>query len=378
MITLLKVRNYKSLENVELKLGPLHVFVGANGSGKSNFFDAFQFLQEMAISGDTAIHSRGGFSQIVWGGDLKRAICFELQASTNYANRNEKIVFQLEISGGPQHHLITKEQLSLSSDQKQEKPILIFPEAGRASIFNLFDQKSEVPRTRQRLFLEQLLDEERYGSAAVFAKELFSWSIYNFEPSAMRKPNAVRQDFHLQRTGENFSSVLHSIQSEHSGRFGEIESLLKAALPELRHLFTALTKDGQTYASLEENSFPLKIPAWTMSDGTLRLLAQLAVIFSPEPPALACFEEPENFLHPAWLTLVADVLKSAAGKTQILISTHSPYLLNRFYPEQLIIVEKKEGRSQFKPIHRKKGIKEALQTLGLGELWYSGDLGGMP
>lgn len=382
MITSLKVRNFKSLENVELKLNGLHVLVGANGSGKSNLFDVFQFLRELAVVGESAVHSRGGFAQLVWGGDLKRTMGFELH--TNLSDEKTKparMVYQLEIAGGPLHANITKEQLTLLNGKGKEQPLLIYPaEDGRAiaKIFYSNGRAWEASRMQGRLLLHYLEDEERCGVAAKFVKQLQSWANYNFEPSTMRRPNTVKQDYHLQRSGENFSSVLHSVQSEHAAKFSEIENLLKTALPQTRRLFTALTKDSQTFASLEEEAFSLKIPAWAMSDGTLRLLAQLAASFSPQPPALSCFEEPENFLHPAWLVLVADVLKSAAGQSQIMVSTHSPYLLNFFSPEHLLIVEKEEGKSLYKSLRGRKGLKEALRVLGLGELWYSGELGGMP
>jgi predicted ATPase len=143
-------------------------------------------------------------------------------------------------------------------------------------------------------------------------------------------------------------------------------------------LFTALTKEGQTYVSMEEETMTMRIPAWAMSNGVLRLLGQLAALFSPKPPALACYEEPENYVHPALLSLLADVLKNASTRSQLLVGTHSPYLLNFFSPEHLIIVEKKNGCSQFKSAAKKKGLKEALRVLGLGEIWYSGELGGKP
>jgi predicted ATPase len=378
MITLLKVRNYKSLENVELPLGSLHVLVGPNNSGKSNLFDAFQFLRELAEIGGPAVHSRGGFAQIVWGGDVKRTISFELHATVRNGKSKEQLIYQLEIAGSLQYFQITKERLLVSNER--EKPCLIFPtEGNKASLTDVQGRKWEPSRALDRLFLEQLFrDEERYGPLARFAKDLFSWSIYNFEPSVMRKPNAVKQDFQFQTTGENFSSVMHSIQSEHGATFNEIASLLKTALPEVRRLFTALTKEGQTYVSLEEEPMTMRVPAWAMSNGTLRLLGQLAALFSPKPPALACYEEPENYVHPALLSLLADVLKSAETKNQILISTHSPYLLDNFSPHHLIVVEKKNGCSQFSFVSKKKGLKEALRVLGLGEIWRSGQLGGTP
>ena len=119
MITLLKVRNYKSLENVELPLGPLHVLVGPNNSGKSNLFDVFQFLNDLAVIGGQAVLSRGGFSQIVWGGDVKRTISFELHARIkNGGAKEENFTYYLELGGGPQLFSIAKERLTIAAGPK--------------------------------------------------------------------------------------------------------------------------------------------------------------------------------------------------------------------------------------------------------------------
>jgi predicted ATPase len=123
-----------------------------------------------------------------------------------------------------------------------------------------------------------------------------------------------------------------------------------------------------------------------MSDGTLRLLGHLATLYLPQPPPLVCFEEPENYVHPRLLELIVDLLKypptpnpsREGSETQVLVTTHSPYLIDRLEPEDLMIVEKKEGKTEVKGVDDIKEIKEALKTLTLGEMWYSGDLGGVP
>jgi predicted ATPase len=115
-----------------------------------------------------------------------------------------------------------------------------------------------------------------------------------------------------------------------------------------------------------------------MSDGTLRVLGCLAALYSPASPPLICFEEPENYVHPRLLELMVNLLKGASEKTQVLINTHSPYLVDFLDPGDLFIVEKVNGETQVKRAEDKKGIKEALKTLGLGEMWYSGGLGGIP
>jgi predicted ATPase len=210
------------------------------------------------------------------------------------------------------------------------------------------------------------------------AKTIGSWRSYHFVPARMRQPLPLRKDLQLQSDGGNLPTVLLSLQAEHRDLFRQIVEILRSGVPELRELYAAFTGEGAAYISIEEQGFSQRIPAWAMSDGTLQLLAHLAVLYSPSPPALVCFEEPENFLHPHLLQLVADLFREASKRTQILVSTHSPYLLNFIDPDDLFIVEKSEGKTKVKPAHKKQDLKEALRVLGLGEMWYAGSLGGVP
>jgi len=194
----------------------------------------------------------------------------------------------------------------------------------------------------------------------------------------MEQLGPAKKDLRLQNEEENISSVLHTFQAEWGESFTEVEELLRMAVPEIERLLTPLTEEGQTYLAIEERGVPWRIPSWAMSDGTLRFLGQLAVFLSPDPPTLACFEEPENCIHPGLLELVVDVFKSASRKIQVLVTTHSPDLLNFLAPEELMIVEKENGKTRCREARDVAGVKEALKTLGLGELWYSGHLGGVP
>lgn len=376
MITRLKIQNYKSLRDVEIPLKPFTVFAGPNNAGKSNILDCLHFLQQLAVQGAQAVHSRGGFPYIVWSGAVAGAITIELGATIPMQGRERSLTYQVEIAGGLYLYSITKEHLLLEG-----KKILEFPDEQRmASVYNEEGVKiGGHGRGPQQPYFYDFRDPTYYPLVGEFGSFVMQWAFYNFVPSRMRMPNPARKELHLQREGENLSSVLHSYQSEYSQYFSEVESLLKTGLPEIQRLLTALTEQGQTYVSIEEEGFSFRIPVWAMSDGTLRLLGQLAVVSSPEPPPLACFEEPENCIHPHLLEQVVDVLKAASKKTQILMTTHSPYLLNFLRsPENLIVVEKAEGKTRCKPVKDEEGVKEALKTLGLGELWYSGSIGGTP
>jgi predicted ATPase len=382
MLTKLGVKNYKSLEDVTIPLRPLTVFVGPNNAGKSNILDCLLFLQELLELGAPSVSSRGGFRYLVWGGDLKRQIEIELEAKIPDAlGKEHEVTYRVEIAGGPAVYSISRELCSARLDGEERK-LLEFPiEQGRVEVWDENRKKttswssSEVGR---RLCLHRQ-DPASYPTLSALAEAMHNWAFYSFIPSQMEQPGPAKRDLRLQKEGENISSVLHTFQSEWGESFAEVEELLKTAVPEVERLLTPLTEDSQTHLAVEERGFSLRIPSWAMSDGTLRFLGQLAALLSPDPPALACFEEPENCIHPGLLELVVDVLKSASQKIQILVTTHSPDFLNSLKaPEPLVIVEKEDGKTHCREAKDMAGVTEALKTLGLGELWYSGHLGGVP
>jgi len=382
MLTKLRIKNYKSLEDVTIPLRPLTVFVGPNNAGKSNILDCLLFLRELLELGAPSVSSRGGFRYIVWGGDLKRQIEIELDAQLpDPSGEEHKVTYGVEIVGGPRHYAISRELCSEHFDD-QKRRLLEFPVEGeRVGVWDASAGRVVYwgsLETGRRLCLSDCKDSARYPVLSTLAKAIRNWAFYNFVPSRMEQPGPAKKDLRLQREGANISSVLHTFQSEWGGHFTEVEELLKVAIPEVERLLTPLTEEGQTYLAIEERGFPLRIPSWAMSDGTLRFLGQLAALLSPDSPSLACFEEPENCIHPGLLELVVDVFKSASRKIQLLVTTHSPDFLNFLAPENLVIVEKEEGRTRCREAKDIAGVKEALKTLGLGELWYSGHLGGVP
>ena len=378
MLTRLRVKNYKSLEDVTIPLKPLMVFVGPNNAGKSNILDCLLFLRELLELGAPSVHSRGGFQHLVWGGDLKRQIEIELDAHIlDVSGVEHPIIYQVEIAGGPRHYAISREICSLHLGKLLEFPI----EQGQVGVWDQTRRQMaswSSSKTGIQLHLSDCEDPVRYPILSALVQAIHNWVFYNFVPSRMAQPGPAKKDPRLQGDGANISSVLHTFQSEWGNNFAEVEELLKVAVPEVERLLTPLTEEGQTYLAIEEQGFPLRIPSWAMSDGTRRFLGQLAALLSPDPPSLACFEEPENCIHPGLLELVVDVFKSASRKIQVLVTTHSPELLNFLAPENLIIVEKEGGKTQCREAKDIAGVKEALKTLGLGELWYSGHLGGVP
>jgi len=378
------VKNYKSLKDLQLDLKPFMVFIGPNNAGKSNIFDCLQFLSDFVKrgrEGHRAVRERGGFDQIVFNGDIGQTISFELFGSIRVKEKERHYRYFVELSGGTWEGFSNKyETFSLRENSSQK--LLEFPT--KDNMARTWDESGKerggYGGGNQGLYLSYYYDESNYPVLGHFSNEVKNWSFFNFFPGMMRESLPVRKELQLLSFGENLSLLFHTLQTEYPQKFKEIEGILKSAIPEIEELTTALTshETGRTYVRVREKSIKPSIPALGMSDGTLRLLGHLATLYLPTLPPLVCFEEPENYVHARLLELIVDLLKNASEKTQVFITTHSPYLVDFLQPEDLYIVEKHDGATQVKKAEDKKDIKEALKTLGLGEMWYAGSLGGNP
>jgi predicted ATPase len=389
MLNKITIKNYKSLENVSLTLRPFNVFVGPNNAGKSNLFDCLAFLSELMTPTSArqpagtvlqAVGARGGFQYVVWGGDTNQSISVDLDVSLvdPDENKERQYNFYIELRGNQYGTSVSAIRLRRKANSGWR--MLLDVQGKKWTAWGIEGRKLDrlQPRGDPEWWLEFL---PYFPQAAhrVFADYVRGWRFYNFVPSRMEQVLPVRKGLNLQREGENLPVVLHTLHSSYRRAFREIEELI-TQIPGVEELFTELTEEGRTYTTLKERGVSLNIPNWAMSDGTLRLLAHLAVVYLPTPPPLVCFEEPESNLHPWSHEHLVEILRRLSKRTQVLVSTHSPLFLDRLRTEtnDLIVVEKPEGKTTCKRISGRKGLKKALQVLGLGELWYSGSIGGVP
>ncbi len=382
MIKRLRVKNYKSLKNLDLQLKPLTVLVGPNNAGKSNILDAFQFLRDFVQQGQGAVNFRGGFQSIVWDGRLENSISLDIDGEiTTQSQRGRRFSYHIDLTGNQTDVRITEERFLLDGQDHDKRLLLEFP-WGTQQLGVAFDESGQetgkVSVGAHRSYLANFSNQESYPFLGHFSNQVQQWVFYNFVPSRMRDVGSTLPELVLRGDGGNLASVLHTIQSQYREDFFEIEDVLKTAVPGISQLFSPLSPSGQAYISIKEEGLKSAINSWAMSDGALCLLGYLCVLYGPSPPPMVVFEEPENYIHPRMLELLADILRNGSDRSQIIITTHSPYLLDFLDLDGLVIVEKKRGETEVKEASEEVGIKEALKTLGLGELWYSGSLGGVP
>ncbi len=383
MITRLRVKNYLSLRDVDLTLGQRNILVGPNMSGKSNIIDCFRFLAHMVASGlNKAFIDRGGFAEVIWKGGDESRISFYLQIKKKEEGVPVKhYEYKLTIVGGVTG-LITVERESLVVRMGRQAVTLIDLRSGQGQITHLDGTKAFDPPEPAHSALEFTVP----GWEGTEVKHFIaSWRFYRLLPALMKQPNAAVSQEWLTEHGENLSSWLMTLQTGYPEAFGQITRAAKDVLPDLEAVLAPPTQFATTYVTTREKHLKQPITIWRMSDGELVFLALLSLIFAPESlgAPLYCIEEPENHLHPRLLeTLVELHLQrqqgSGAHAAQVIATTHSPFLVDRFALDDLIVVEKRGGATQCRRPASKKHLRELLEReeLGLGDLWYAGALSG--
>ena len=187
--------------------------------------------------------------------------------------------------------------------------------------------------------------------------------------------NASSLGDHLREDGGNLALVLNEF-NVHRG----LERMRKYLLDfyELLEEVLVVTRGGITQVYVRENGIPEPLAATSLSDGTLRFLCLLAVLLDPNPPPLICLEEPETGLHPDAIRTIAELLIEASERTQLVVTTHSPALVDAFtaQPESVLVCERDfDGFTTIQRLQR-QNLDAWLEEYSLGDLWQKGEIGG--
>lgn len=369
MIKKLTVENYKSFgDKTEIELGKFAVLVGPNNSGKSNFLDLLSFVSELMKDNiENVLNKRGGYKSVIFNGEEDRDICLSIETKEEKEERIEYAVRIGYLKENPIEERLTLGEKDLIKGQK-----------GRGQFWNQKKEKYEEFQ-HSNLYLGHYRNYKGnlHPSQVKLGEFLEGIEIYNFELSKLRERKSISEEAYLNKDGSNLSQVIHYLRNKDRESYAEFEDTLKAAVPEVKYLETPPTDRGEANLEIVERDLEKRIDLSEMSDGMLWLLAHIYVFMSPKSPPLVCFEEPESYIHPRVLELLVDVFKSV--KNQVIVTTHNPFFVDLVDPEDLIIFEKKEGKTTCRKIENPEEMKErVIKDIPLGEVWCSGEIGGVP
>jgi predicted ATPase len=372
----LKVQNFRALRDVELKdLTPMTVLLGPNGSGKSTVFDVFNFLSECFQSGLRHAWDRRGRSKELKSRGADGPIVFQLK----YRERPESqiITYALAIDEGPKGPVVVEESLRWRR-QRYGNPFKFLEfRLGEGDAVSGEDPDEQAKRVRTSLrspdliavnTLGQLSDHPRVAALREFITD---WYVSYLSIERTREQPEAGPQERLSKSGDNLPNVIQYLKEQHPERLEEIFEVLRQRVPRLENVISEQMPNGNLLLQIKDAPFDQPILAKFASDGTMKMLSYLTVLFDPEPPHFIGLEEPENFLHPRLLPELAEVCREASANSQLLITSHSPFLLNAMKPKEVRILYRDEkGFTQAKLANEIKGIQEQVDQGGkLGDLW---------
>lgn len=358
MITRVRVKNYKGLANADIRFDRLNVLVGANGSGKSSLVDGLRFIRDaLGRSLDSAILDRHGMSAIrTWsakGRAFDVSIAIEVAAPT-WQGQYELVVGS-ETGGGyriKQEHIQCRVTRETDAPQPVHREVTIRIDEGAfveypEELRNFVGHGLSNDATTLKFPLIRVI----HPALSDLYAFLSTMSFYTIYPDALREPQKPSNPHPLEEQGRNLASVLRHLKNTDTEALQNITEALAQVVPGVReysvaqvggYLVTRLHHDHHDPTS-DRNG-----PAFELaqeSDGTLRMLGILTALYqSPARPVIT-IEEPELAIHPGALGVLCDVINEASLRSQIMLTTHNPDLLDRLPDAQFLVVERKDGIS---------------------------------
>ena len=373
----------------ELELKPLNVLIGPNGSGKSNLIEAIGLLKAAPRDIMAPIREGGGGGNWIWRGEPKatEARVEVVVGGPLYPFERQSLRYSISIEFILGAVLLTEEiRENQRAEQVEASAQHYLQRSGGNVVLSYLDEsrersQRELPANEIKLdqsILSQLKDPFQYPelrSVEVGFGEIRlyrEWSFgRNTPPRLPQKADLPNRS--LAEDCQNLGMVLNRLEGNPQAK--------RQLLAALRKLYQGIddyyvqVEAGSVQVFLKENHLP--IPATRLSDGTLRYLCLLAILCNPNLPPLICLEEPELGLHPDILPGLADLLREASERCQLIVTTHSDTLVDALTdtPESIVVCEKENGQTRLKRLDKKE-LSHWLEKYRLGQLWTSGELGG--
>ncbi|WP_198003936.1 AAA family ATPase [Thermosinus carboxydivorans] len=377
----LSVKNYRALKDLRLNgITPLTAFLGPNGSGKSTVLDVFAFLAECFSSGlRKAWDRRGRFKELRTRG-ASGPIVIELKYREN--SQSPRITYHLAIDEGPRGPFVAEEWLQWRRKSKG-KPFKFLDFKNGEGMVVSGDMPDEFDhRTDEKLESADMLAVNTLGQfakhprVANLRRFITGWYLsYLTADNTRTQPEAGPQE-RLSVTGDNLPNVIQYLKEQCPDRLQTILDILVKRVPRLEKVDSEIMADGRLLLQIKDAPFERPILARFASDGTLKMLAYLTILYGTDLPQLVGIEEPENHLYPHLLRGLAEECREASVSTQIMITTHSPFFVNGLRPQEVWVLYRDDhGYTQARRAADIANVTAMIDNGALlGDLWMEGYL----
>lgn len=383
------LKNFRAFKDVTLKdIPPFCVLVGANGTGKSTLFSVFGFLRDAMTTNITAALGRlggsRGFQEVRTRG-CDGPIEIELKIRADLGRKASNLItYSLSIDERDGRPVVAREILKYRRGSGgQPWHFLDFSFGRGEAVTNELEKVEDVKdlvretqtlKSPDILAIKGLAQFERFPAVVALGNLIENWHLSDFHISRARPEQEAGYAEHLSREGENLSLVIEYLYKHHPRVFEKIREKLKARVPGITNVEAKTTEEGRVLLKFQDGAFEDPILARFVSDGTIKMLAYLTLLYDPNPHPLLCVEEPENQLYPSLLWELAEEFRSYAVRGgQVFVSTHSPDFLNAVELDEVFWLEKRNGFTQ---VHRAKDDEQLAAFMAdgdqMGYLWKEG------
>ena len=355
-----QIQGFKSIASLDLKMNPINILIGANGSGKSNFISLFSFLRHLSEGKLQTYVEQNGFANTFFhfGAKTTKIISLKLDVGSNgyhaefvHGEANDALVFQ-------------QEHCTFTGSNKT------FSIRGRLGESGLLPG-SEAESSYVSKYTREYLNECR---------------VYHFHDTSssatFKQAQQLSSNTYLQNDAANLGAFLYLLKQEYPASYQDILAAIQTVAP-FFHDFYLVPQGREGDESIllrwthREHDAPFS--ANQLSDGTARFICLATLFLQPEEfrPSTIVLDEPELGLHPAALEVLAEIIEVTAKTTQVICSTQSVTFANFFEPEDFIVVDQEKGVSQFVRLEKAR-LQAWLEDYGMGDIWMKNLIGGRP
>ena len=365
----ISIKGFKSIkELVDFELSSLNVFIGANGAGKSNLIEFFLFVKK-SIDATLLefVLENGRLNHFLFNG---RKTTEKIQTELIF----EEYFYSFDVVEilNPEGGCLTKNQ-AVGKIASTVKPALMNGMKSMATILNLSESANIPPELNEF--------HEIYKILHPIVK---AWQMFHLNDTSktakIRHTESVMDDEYLRGDAANLAPFLLKLKNHYPVAYKEIIDSIRLVMPYFNDFQLDIKDFGKgkelNLAWTQKGSdYPLS--PFHLSDGSIRFIALATALLQPEPPSTIIIDEPELGLHPEAIHVLAELIKDASNRTQVIVATQSPILIDNFGVKDIVVVNRKNGASTFSRLNE-NDFKVWLEDYSVGELWTKNVIAGGP
>jgi len=375
----IRIAGFRRLRDVEIEMRSMMVLIGANGVGKTSILDSVSLLSASAAGGmNKALNSIGGMADICTHGYPKKT-SFEADLD---CPGYKPLQYELELEAKGQGYSISREKLAQDREGGRPGPFLHIDSIYDNIKYYDIEDRHLIQHDWEHNPLESSLSqvEKMFKQPRELQNTLSSITQYHALDVGARAPVKLPQQMKPAllpgEDGEDLIPFLYNLRESDRDRFEAIEDTLRVAFPSFENLNFPPVAAGMLSLTWKERTFRDPIYAHQLSEGTLRFLWLISLLHSPNLSTITMIDEPEVSLHPELLNILADLMREASNRTQIIVATHSDRLIRFLEDREVVVMDIDEDGYASAQWADKMDLHEWLKDYCLDEVWRMGRMGG--